>query len=44
MKTRNYLLLCVGISVAVVALVLAVPAVSDAVEGAVLSFLSTNAG
>lgn len=44
MKTRNYLILCAGVSLVVAATMLFVPAASDAVEGLVLLFLSSNAG
>jgi hypothetical protein len=43
MKTKNYLILCVGITIALVISLLYIPAVSDAVEQVVLAFLATNA-
>ncbi|MFU8817139.1 MAG: hypothetical protein ACNA7W_17470 [Pseudomonadales bacterium] len=43
MKARTYLLLCVAVAIAVAATVLFVPAVADAIEVELLTFLSTNA-
>ena len=43
MTTKNYLLLCAGIAVAVVAAVLLIPDLSTGIEQVVLRFLSTNA-
>ena len=43
MSTRNYLLLCAGLSAALVLALLYVPGFSDTVEGLMLLFLSTNA-
>ncbi len=43
MSMRNYLILCLIITVVWVPLLLFVPAVSDTVEGLMLWFLSTNA-
>ena len=43
MKTRNYLILCAGITVALVVSLLYIPAFSDAVEQVVLAFLAANA-
>jgi len=42
-RTRNYLILCGAISVVLILGLLYIPAVSDAVEGIMLLFLSTNA-
>ena len=43
MTTKNYLILCGAITVALVLSLLYIPAFSDLVEGLVLLFLSTNA-
>ncbi len=43
MSLKNYLLLCAGLSFALVLALLFVPGFSDAVEGLMLLFLSTNA-
>ncbi len=43
MKTKNYLILCVVITVVLSASLLYVPAFSNSVEQAMLLFLSTNA-
>ncbi len=43
MKTKNYLILCAGITVALVLGLLYVPAFADTVEQFLLLFLSTNA-
>lgn len=43
MNTRNYLILCVAVSVVVALTILYVPGVSDTFEGRLLNFLSTNA-
>jgi len=43
MKTRNYLMLCGGITVVLILALLYVPPFSDAVEQLMLAFLSTNA-
>jgi len=43
MRARNYLLLCGAVALAVALTVLWVPGVADAIEVALLTFLSTNA-
>lgn len=43
MKTKNYLMLCAVIAVVWSSTLLFVPAVSDAVEQQMISFLSTHA-
>ena len=43
MKTKSYLIICLVVSVSVVAAVLYIPGVSDTIEQLVLLFLSTNA-
>ena len=43
METKNYLRLCAVITVVLVVSLLYIPAVSNAVEGVVLLFLSTSA-
>lgn len=43
MTTKNYLLLCVGLSAVLVLALLLIPGFSDTVEGLMLLFLSTNA-
>ncbi len=43
MKTKNYLMLCGAITVALVLSLLYIPAFSDAVEQVMLAFLATNA-
>lgn len=43
MKTRNYFILCGAISIVLILSLLYIPAFSDAVEGIMLLFLSTNA-
>jgi hypothetical protein len=43
MKTKNYVILCAGITFVLVISLLYIPAVSDAVEQLVLAFLATNA-
>ena len=43
MKTKNYLILCAGITTVLVLSLLFVPAFSNAVEQVTLLFLSTNA-
>lgn len=43
MKTRNYLGLCAAVSLIVVVSVLFLPGVAEAIESALLTFLSTNA-
>lgn len=43
MKAANYLLLCAVVTVVVALTVLFVPGVADAIEVALLTFLSTNA-
>ncbi len=41
MKTKNYLVTCVAVTVVVALTILFVPAVSDTVEGVMLAFLAT---
>jgi hypothetical protein len=43
MGTKNYLKLCLAISIVVAMTVLFVPGVSDRIETEMLTFLSTNA-
>jgi len=43
MKTKNYLLLCVGVAACWSLALLFIPAFSDLVEQLMLLFLSTNA-
>ena len=43
MKTKNYLMLCAGLTAVLVLGLLFVPAFSDLVEGVMLLFLSTQA-
>ncbi len=43
MNTKNYLMLCLAVSVVVALTVLFVPGVSDTIETELLTFLSTNA-
>jgi len=43
MKATNYLLLCAIVAVVVAIAVRFVPGVSEAIEGTLLAFLSTNA-
>jgi len=43
MRTKNYLILCAAVTVAVVLSVLFVPGLSDTIEGLLLLFLSTSA-
>ncbi len=43
MKTKNYLILCAGITVVLVLGILFVPAFSDFMEQVMLLFLSTQA-
>jgi hypothetical protein len=43
MTLRNYLILCAAGSLLTVAVLLLVPGVGESIEGALISFLSTNA-
>jgi hypothetical protein len=43
MKGKNYLILCVAVSIIVASTILFVPGVSDSFETRLLTFLSTNA-
>lgn len=43
MNGKNYLILCVAVSVVVALSILYVPGLSDTFEGRLLTFLSTNA-
>lgn len=43
MKTKNYLILCATVTVAVVLGVLYVPGLSDTIEQVMLAFLATTA-
>jgi len=43
MKAGNYLMLCAVVAAAVAVAVLFVPGIADAIEVALLTFLSTNA-
>ncbi len=43
MKTKNYSIVCVAVSLVVVLTVLFVPGVSEAIETNLLTFLATNA-
>ena len=43
MKTKNYLILCVGITAVLVVSLLYIPVFSDTIEQVVLAFLASNA-
>ena len=43
MRSKNYLILCLVVSVVVTLTILYVPGVAETIEGRLLSFLSTNA-
>ena len=43
MKTKNYSIVCVAVSLVVVLTILFVPGVSEAIETNLLTFLATNA-
>lgn len=44
MKAKTYAAVCGGLSLITVLAVLFIPGVSDAIEGLVIAFLSSNAG